>query len=333
MLSSNLPGWVLPNLVSSSKFELGEGQLKTLAAIITTLRPKQWIKNLIIFTAYLFSFTSRQFSVNSEIDLLIKVLAGFILFSLASSIVYLINDVIDKNADSLHPTKKNRPIASGLLPVPVAISVAGVIFAVTAVLSYMGYFAILNIQILYLILFTLYSFYLKKVVVLDVLLIAVGFVLRAVAGAAVISQGISVWLVICTIFLALFLGFSKRRSELSDLEERADKHRKTLKEYNVPLLDLFVGITATSTIITYVMYCLSARTIVHVGHDGLITLPIVIFGIFRYLYLVAVNNEGTDPAVVLLSDIPLMASVFAWLAIWVALILTQPHLLNSVLVI
>lgn len=307
--------------------------MNRLAAIITSLRPKQWIKNLIIFTAYIFSISGRDFIWADEMNLLIKVVAAFFLFSLASSVVYLVNDIIDRKADSLHPNKKNRPIASGALPVYLAVVVAVAVTLLTTILSYILSVQFFLILVVYLILFILYSFFLKKIVVMDVLLIAVGFVLRAVAGAAVIATGISVWLVICTVFLALFLGFSKRRSELSDLDDGAERHRKTLKEYNVEFLDILVGISATSTIITYTMYSLSARTILHVGHDSLITLPFVIFGIFRYLYLVTINNKGTDPAVVLLSDLPLISSVVFWIIIWIALILLQPHLLNSVLVL
>lgn len=300
-------------------------------ALIKSLRPKQWVKNLFLYAGWLFSVGDRVLSLDNELRLFGTVTYGFAMFCLLSSAVYLLNDVVDVEADRRHPKKKDRPIASGTLPIPVALLAALVLLAAGAALSFMLSAPFGIVAIIYFLIFVLYSTALKRIIILDTMIIALGFVLRAVAGAIAINVEISAWLVICTVFLALFLGFAKRRSELVVLGSNAAEHRGTLAHYSVPLLDQFLVICSTLAIISYSLYTISPRAVQVFGADFLLTLPFVFFGIFRYLYLVVQENRGGDPASVLLADPPLLTTVVLWIALSALLLGLKPGLLTPFL--
>jgi 4-hydroxybenzoate polyprenyltransferase len=277
--------------------------------IVKILRIKQWIKNLIIFAPLVFS--QNVF----DLRLLFKSGLAFVLFCLVSGAAYILNDLKDLDEDQLHPIKSKRPLASGRLKRSQAL----VTFVVLVIVSLIGAFLI-NLYFLvalamYLVLQVSYSFWLKHVVILDVFLIAAGFFIRVVAGGLVIEVQISPWLIICTILLALFLALSKRRHELVLLETSAEIHRPILKEYNPYLLDQMIAVVTASTVISYCLYTISSETIDKFGTKNLIfTVPFVLYGIFRYLYLVHQKKEGGSPEVLVIKDKPLLIDIFLWIA-------------------
>jgi len=273
--------------------------------LLKTTRPKQWPKNVFIFTALV--FVEQLFTPLP----LLKTMAAFILFCLLSSTVYLINDVADIEKDRQHPTKRLRPLASGQLKPSVAITAAVLIPLVTLPLSFLldPYFGL--VALAYLLTMILYSFVLKNIVILDVLTVAVGFVLRAVAGAVVISVPISPWLYVCTTLLALFIGISRRRHELILLAENANEHRASLNEYSLPLLDQMIAVVTSATIIAYSLYTFSAPNLPS-NHAMMLTIPFVLYGLFRYLYLIHVENKGGTPEEIFLSDLPMMIALGLW---------------------
>lgn len=301
-------------------------------AIIQSIRPKQWTKNLFLFAGWLFSISDRTFVFTNEVFLFIKALYGFALFCMLSSAVYLINDIMDVEADRQHPDKKNRPIASGALPVPAALTAAIVLLLAGTSLSFMLSPAFGLIALIYFTVFALYTLALKRILILDTMIIALGFVLRAVAGAVAVGEEISAWLVVCTVFLALFLGFGKRRSELVTLGDVAASHRGILAHYSVRLLELLLGICGTLSIIAYSLYTISPRAMQSFGADFLLTLPFVFFGMFRYLYIVVQEDRGGDPAAVLLSDPPLLINAVLWILASALILIFKPGLLNRILV-
>jgi 4-hydroxybenzoate polyprenyltransferase len=265
--------------------------------LFTSLRPRQWTKNLLVFAGLLFS--KNLFSV----PLLLKTLAGFVLFCLLSGAEYLINDLADLRQDRVHPLKSQRPIASGKLPAHWAVIAAGLFLPAGLVLSFLLDTAFGWAALLYVLIMTAYTFLLKRIVILDVLVIAFGFVLRAAAGAVLIHVTISSWLLVCTTFLALFLGLCKRRHELVILGADASVHREILGEYSVPLLDQMIAVVTASTVMAYALYTMAADTLVKFGTRNLIfTVPFVLYGIFRYLYLVHQKNMGGSPEQILLKD-------------------------------
>jgi len=277
-------------------------------AIIETLRPRQWTKNLLLFAGLIFS---RNFFQG---PLLIKATAGFVLFCLLSGAEYLINDVVDREHDRNHPIKSRRPLASGRLTVSWALTVA----IVLAVVGLAGSFLLSRpfgwLAAVYFALMLGYTYILKHVVILDIIVIALGFVLRAVAGAVLIDVLVSSWLLICTIFLALFLGLCKRRHELILLGEGAGTHRKVLGEYSPYLLDQMVSVVTASTVMAYALYTTSAETVEKFGSRNLIfTLPFVLYGIFRYLYLVHKKNLGGNPEQIFISDRPMIFNILLYL--------------------
>jgi 4-hydroxybenzoate polyprenyltransferase len=287
-------------------------------SLLASLRPEQWTKNLVVFAALLFG---RQLF---DVGAVTLSAAAFFIFCALSGVVYLINDVMDRDADRRHPIKARRPIASGALGVGTALGWAaflavGALVAAAAVgrmffVTAAGYLALL----------TLYSGPFKRMVILDVLTIAVGFVLRAVAGAYAVDVPISHWLLVCTILLALFLALAKRRQELVMLAEEATSHRRILQEYSAYLLDQMIAIVAAATIMGYALYTVSPETIAKFGTDRLLlTLPFPIYGVFRYLYLVHQKQGGGSPAEMLLNDRPLLTCVLLW-AVAVVLILYRP---------
>ncbi len=280
-----------------------------LIEIIKTLRIKQWIKNLIIFAPLIFS----QNIFN--IPLLFKSLVTFVLFCLVSGAAYILNDIRDLEEDKLHPLKSKRPLASGKLKKNQALVIffsLVTISLISAFLINVSFFATVGI---YLVLQVAYSFWLKHVVILDVFLIATGFIIRVIAGGLVIEVQFSPWLFICTILLALFLALSKRRHELVLLDKSAEIHRPILREYNPHLLDQMIAVVTASTVISYCLYTISSETIDKFGTRNLIfTVPFVLYGIFRYLYLVHQRNEGGSPELLIITDKPLLIDVFLWIA-------------------
>ena len=277
-----------------------------MSGLLASMRPEQWTKNLIVFAALIFGH--RLFdpaAVGFS-------LAAFLIFCALSGVVYLINDVSDREADRLHPYKRFRPIAAGLLSPKAAMAWALVIGAGAIGLAYWIRPLFAVIAATYLGLFAGYSRVLKHVVILDVLTIAIGFVLRAAAGATAIAVPMSQWLLVCTILGALFLGLCKRRHELTLLGGSAGQHRRILEEYNPYLLDQMIGVVTASTLMAYIIYCTSPETIEKFGtHNLVLTTPFPIYGIFRYLYLVHQRGSG-NPSEVLLTDRPLVACIALW---------------------
>jgi 4-hydroxybenzoate polyprenyltransferase len=297
-------------------------QLPLGVSLFRSLRPSQWTKNLIIFGGLLFG--QRLLDWPS----ILNALAAFAIFCGLSGVVYLINDVADRHADREHPVKKFRPIASGAVPVPVALGVAAVIATAALVGSFLlrPLFGVLAVS--YLGLLALYSGPLKHIVIIDVLTIAIGFVLRAAAGAVAIDVAISHWLYVLTILLALFLALSKRRHELVLLADRAIGHRPILEEYSPYLLDQMISVVTASTLVAYAFYTISPETVAKFGTDYLgLTLPFPIYGIFRYLYLVHLKEGGGNPAEMMLTDRPLLICVALW-ALAVAIIIYEPTFLS-----
>jgi 4-hydroxybenzoate polyprenyltransferase len=279
---------------------------RPVTALVRSMRPEQWTKNLIVFAALIFG---RRLFDPAAVGLS---LAAFLIFCAVSGVVYLLNDVMDRDVDRLHPFKSRRPIASGELSPQTALAVAGGLgaTALAAAAWLRPEFAV--VAATYVALFAAYSRVLKHVVILDVLTIAIGFVLRAAGGAVVIPVPMSHWLLVCTILLALFLGLSKRRHELTLLQADGTGHRRTLEEYNPYLLDQMIGVVTASTLMAYIIYCTSSETIEKFGTDRLVlTTPFPIYGIFRYLYLVHQRGAGT-PSDVLLTDKPLLACIVLW---------------------
>lgn len=273
-------------------------------ALLRCMRPWQYTKNLLVFAALVFA---REMG---NPDAVLKAVVAFVLFCLVSSAVYLINDVRDAEEDRRHPEKCDRPIACGAL----APSAATVAAAVLLIIGLGGSLAVnLNLGLTiaaYFVLQMLYQVALKRIVILDVFAIAGGFVLRAVAGAEAIAVEISPWLLICTLLLALFLGLAKRRGEIVLLEAEAANHRATLERYSVALLDQLIGVVASATLMSYCLYTISERTVAELGSTRLMyTIPFVIYGLFRYMYLVQRHGHGGAPDRTLLTDRPLLLNV------------------------
>jgi len=279
-------------------------------ALIETMRPRQWTKNLLLFVGLIFSQNLFHF------DLLLKTLVAFALFCLLSGAVYLINDLADIESDRSHPLKSRRPLPSGRLKVPVAIAAAVGFTCVGFPLSFLLDFQFGLVATGYFLLILAYSFGLKHVVILDVVVVALGFILRAVAGAVVIHVPISSWLLICTTFLALFLAMSKRRHELVLLGENSASHRKTLIEYSPQFLDQMIAVVTASAVMSYALYTTSEETVAKFGTRNLLfTLPFVIYGIFRYLYLVHMRNMGGSPELVFIKDRPMVVNVILYVIV------------------
>ncbi|WP_010246071.1 decaprenyl-phosphate phosphoribosyltransferase [Acetivibrio cellulolyticus] len=277
--------------------------IQKITAYLRLLRPKQWIKNLFVFAPLIFA--KHVF----EYVYLKKVVAAFIIFCLISSSVYLLNDIIDCEKDRHHPKKKNRPIASGVISkVEGGILLAVLLPLVLAVAFYVErYFGF--VILLYFINNVLYSFKVKHLVILDVMSIAVGFLLRVIGGALVIRVYISPWILLCTLLLSLFLGFSKRRNELVILETGAENHRKILEEYSLEFIDNMLSIITASTVMAYSLYTFSTN---NGNYNMMITIPFVLYGIFRYQYIIYKKKEGGSPEETVLSDIPLIISIVLW---------------------
>lgn len=293
--------------------------MKQLYYILQTARPKQWIKNCFIFIALFFSMSF----LNPV--MVLKTVESFVLFCFLASGIYIFNDIIDVENDKIHPKKKNRPIAAGKLKIKNAY-LAFVLMSLLAIFgSYFVNWQVCLLFSIYFILFLTYSLKLKHFVIIDILVIAFGFVLRVLIGAFAISVPVSHWLVICTIFISLFLGFSKRRQKLITLQNQSAKHRKALSEYSPQFLDQMVAISTASIIISYTLYTTAAETVARIHTDGLIyTVPFVLYGVFRYLYLVYQKKEGGSPSELIISDKPFLANIILWvIAVFVILYLNK----------
>ena len=281
----------------------------SLRDLFQLLRPMQWSKNTVLFAALIFA---KHLFVLSD---LVTVTLGFLAFCLLASGAYVMNDLRDCERDREHPLKSLRPLPSGRVRRGTA-----VVLSITLVLA--GMFGAIALRSefgllagVYFALQVAYTFWLKEAVILDVMSIAAGFVIRAVAGGVIIAVPVSPWLIICTFLLALFLGFSKRRHELILLEARATDHRPSLKEYSPYFLDQMIAVVTASTVVAYAIYTVSPEVREKLGTDKLyLTIPFVLFGIFRYLYLVHQREEGGNPTQLLLTDQPLLIDVLLWIA-------------------
>ncbi|MCY9513014.1 decaprenyl-phosphate phosphoribosyltransferase [Paenibacillus apiarius] len=282
-----------------------------LTLLFTQLRPKQWTKNLLVFAALLFSLKAVDLSA------FIRSLAVFFLFSFVSGCVYIINDYADREADRIHPIKKNRPMASGALNPVLALWFGGVLLAASLVASYFINPLLTVLLVVYFTLNVSYSFKLKHMVILDIMVIASGFVLRAIAGGLAIHVHLTPWFLLCTMLLSLFLAIGKRRHELFLLEDQKGTHRKVLEKYSFALLDQLTGIVATATIISYSLFTFTAGRTIYL----MWTIPLVIYGIFRYLYLVHMENKGGAPDRMLLEDKHILATVVLYVISVLAILL------------
>jgi 4-hydroxybenzoate polyprenyltransferase len=289
-------------------------------SLFVSLRPAQWTKNLIVFTALLFGQLGAH-PAFLDPGAIARALAAFGIFCALSGVVYLVNDVADRDADRLHPTKRERPIASGAVSPGLAIGAAIVLSIGALGGAWLLRPAFAAVAFAYVALQTLYSGPLKHIVIIDVLTIAIGFVLRAMAGAVAINVDINHWLLILTILLALFLALSKRRHELVLLAGGATSHRPILEEYSPYLLDQMIAVVTASTLVSYVISTVSPETVqkYHTDYLGL-TVVFPLYGIFRYLYLVHQKEGGGSPADMLLNDRPLLVCVALWAASVAAII-------------
>jgi len=279
-----------------------------LQGIWVSLRPKQWLKNVIVFAGLFFA---EDFLVLSKI---LDTVAAFILFCLVSSSGYLVNDVIDRSKDALHPRKRLRPIAAGVVAPGAAVTLAVLLMAVGLAGAWLLNHEFALILAVYLAFTLSYSLFLKRVIILDVLIIASGFVLRAIGGTVAARESVSSWLIICTIFLSLFLALTKRRSEVKTLGASAAQVRSTLALYSVDLLDQMINIVTAACLMAYALYTLDASTVDKLATRNLaFTLPLVIYGLFRYLYLVLHLNIGETPEAVLTHDRPILICILAYI--------------------
>ncbi len=277
-----------------------------LSALIRTMRIRQWTKNGFIFFGLIFD---KQLFMPGP---LLRTVAGFFLFCLMSSAVYLFNDIADVEADRNHPEKKYRPIASGKLPVRVALATGLLLAGISLSLGYLLSPVFALIMALYLAINVLYSRWLKHVSILDVLIISSGFVLRVAAGVALITvERFSPWLYMITILFSLYIGLGKRRAEMNLLAQGASAHRRVFEGYTIPLLDQYITIVSGMTIVAYSLYTFSAPNLPE-NHAMMLTIPFVVYGIFRYLQLIQVGDAAGSPDEVALKDLPLQLTVLLW---------------------
>ncbi len=301
----------------SSHAQAGEARARSgsVLALAANLRPKQWLKNLFVFAPPIFAndlFERLQME---------RAFAAFVVFCAAASATYLVNDVLDREGDRLHPIKRFRPIASGQVSVASALAAAAVIAALALVGAAMIGTAFLVTVVAYVLVTIAYTIYFKHSVILDVMFLAAGFVVRVAAGAVAVGVPASEWIFLCTLLLALFLGFSKRRHEITLLEAGAVNHRRVLEHYSAELLDQMIVIVATSAIVCYILYTVWPSTVERFGSNHLVfTVPFVIYGIFRYFYLIHQRHGGGDPTGALLTDRPILLDVLLYGVVAIAVI-------------
>lgn len=278
-----------------------------IAPLLRSMRPEQWAKNAFVLAPLVFGGRL------TDVTVLDQALLAFAAFCAVASAIYLINDIADREEDRRHPSKQNRPIAAGTLPVPVAGAAFAVLVALAAAAAFYlgaGFAVVLAI---YLGLNLAYTFGLKHAVILDVLCISLGFVLRVEAGARATGITVSSWLLLCTIFLSLFLAFSKRRHEIVLLDESAAGQRKVLDHYSVAFLDPMIHVVTASSVVSYSLYAAAPETVAKFGTPGLIsTVPMVLYGIFRYLYLMYQRPGTKNPTEAILTDVPFLLNILVW---------------------
>jgi 4-hydroxybenzoate polyprenyltransferase len=281
--------------------------VKKFAAIINLLRPYQWVKNILVFSGLFFStslFKDHTFLIS---------LAAFVIFCMASSGVYVLNDIGDIEHDKLHPIKKNRPIASGKVSVNHAIVIMSTLLLLSLISAFYLEKEFFVLIIIYVAFNISYSFGLKNIVILDAMIVAFGFLIRVFSGCAVIHVIVTPWLFICSLTIALLLSFGKRRNEINLLKSEAKNHRNSLSFYNVQFLDMILTICGATAIATYSLYTMAVETVARFGSQRLImTTPFVIYGVFRYIYLIYTRNEGGDPTKLLVSDLPTVINGILW---------------------
>lgn len=284
-------------------------------SLIKLLRPHQWIKNTFVFAGIVFS------GHFLEIDYITTTIFAFIVFCFAASGVYIFNDIFDRKQDRLHPRKKMRPIASGKIPIPLAIAVMVILWAAASLWSFLMMLEFFYLIMFYIVLHIVYTIWLKKVVIWDLMAVSAGFVLRAVGGALVIEVTISSWLLVCTSLLALFLIAAKRRAELSNVE-KSTSTREVLKNYSIKYLDSLLIVLVAATITAYTLYVFSPETIERFGTRALgLTTPFVFYGLFRYLYLIFNGQQGENPEKVLFTDLSFLINISLWVVFVVFIIL------------
>ncbi|NJN67718.1 MAG: decaprenyl-phosphate phosphoribosyltransferase [Chloroflexaceae bacterium] len=298
--------------ISEISFPTVRTRAGTLKYLLLAMRPHQWIKNLFVFAAIAFS----EQRLWLQLDQLLVTVAAFGVFCMAASVIYLINDLVDIEKDRAHPRKCRRPLASGKISPSLATATAVVLTLAVLPLAYLvdRDFGFLTILLGYVIVQgVLYSYWLKNIVIVDILTIAAGFVLRAVAGVVVLDVTMTPWLLVCMGLLALFLAIGKRRHELILLEQGAGEHRRILNEYSVPMLDQMMSIVTASIIMAYSMTTFSAPAVPREPYPLLmVTIPFVVYGIFRYLYLIYQRDGGGSPDEVVLKDMPLAGAIVLW---------------------
>lgn len=270
------------------------------------MRVKQWLKNGFIFAALVFDRQLTNFEAG------FRTAIGAVIFCLLSSSVYIFNDLFDINADRMHPVKKNRAIASGRISLPAAILLGIILSCGSLLWAYSIDKPFFSICAIYLVMNLAYSKWLKRIPILDVMIIASGFVLRVGAGVSLIEvERFSPWLYVVTTLLSLYIGFGKRRAELTLLAAEANQHRIVFEGYTLPFLDQLITIVSATTIVSYSLYTFSAPNLPE-NHSMMLTIPFVLYGIFRYLYLVQVEETGGAPEDLVMKDLPLQLSIVLW---------------------
>jgi len=292
--------------VTTTAQDATEARKSPLQLLIRTMRIRQWTKNVFVLSPLLFSKHLFDYHI------VLHAISGFFLFSMIASAIYVLNDIVDARIDRQHPVKRLRPIASGALSTRFAMSAVAFLVPVTLLLAWLVHSGFAIVLAVYFVLNVVYSYALKKAVIIDVMTIAASFVLRIVAGAVIIDVPISEWLLICTSLLALFLGFSKRRHEITILEKDAHVHRPVLMEYSTYFLDQMISLVTASTLICYILYTVAPETVDKFGKGLLFTAPFVLYGLFRYYYLVHQKNTGGDPTTEFLTDKALLGNVALW---------------------
>lgn len=294
------------------------GALAMPGLLLKAMRPRQWTKNLLCVAALVMANRIRDGAAD------LRMVACVLLYCALSGTVYLVNDSLDVKRDRIHPTKRRRPIASGRLPVRVAVTASIIICLAALALSLPLGLPFFESAVAFMALQMGYVFYLKHEVLLDVFAIALGYVIRAAAGALAINVEISVWLYLCTILGGLFLALGKRRQELIELEDLAVDHRRNLGQYSLDLVDQLITIVSASTVVAYSLYTFTAPNLPS-NHQMMVTVPFALYGIFRYLYLVHQHGLGSSPEEVLLHDRPLQVCIVLWAAIAIAVVSGAAH--------
>jgi 4-hydroxybenzoate polyprenyltransferase len=289
-------------LKEKQKNELKNKLIDIIVSIIVSMRPKQWIKNVFVFAGLIFS---KSFF---NMEAVLKTVYAFALFSAVSGTVYVINDTIDREKDALHPVKCKRPIASGRIKPAEALLPVSFILAFALYISYLLDVKLFALLIIYFLLVLAYSIVLKNYVIIDVMIIAAGFVLRILGGTTVINVTVSPWLVMCTTFLSLFLALNKRKNELGLLLENASNHRKNLGMYTPGLINQMLSVATSATIMSYSLYTFSSGK----SYYMMFTIPFVIYGVFRYQYIVTDGDKGGCPETDFLKDMPLLLNIILW---------------------